>query len=278
MRVSAYITVAVCLAWSATAGAQPTSSAVPPAPVAPRLLNVPTGHVQPAAQLHATGGAYVLPDRTPFFGLTLGLGGVADIDLEVHDRAAVCIGCTPMDRAAESIAMASAGFKMGVPEAFYGAWQPAMALAFRTSVGSRDIDFGEVVHALRAARLSAVVTKTVGIAEITVGVDAWDAENVHPDGRPRLHDERVVDRVRPLAGLVLRPPIYPRTRLVLDGSWAPVFDDQRVELGWLFGWGVRYQALSWGSIELDVRHREGGSLGDAEVSIRLNGSWNLLGR
>jgi len=41
---------------------------------------------------------------------------------------------------------------------------------------------------------------------------------------------------------------------------------------------VRYQALSWGSIELDVRHREGDDLGGSTVMVRVNGVLSLTDR
>jgi hypothetical protein len=46
---------------------------------------------------------------------------------------------------------------------------------------------------------------------------------------------------------------------------------QRVELEWVAGWGVRYQAFEWGAIELAVRHREAEGLGDSTVFVRVNG-------
>jgi hypothetical protein len=42
---------------------------------------------------------------------------------------------------------------------------------------------------------------------------------------------------------------------------------------WLAGWGVRYEALSWGAIELDVRHREGEGLAGSTALVRVTGVW-----
>ena len=42
------------------------------------------------------------------------------------------------------------------------------------------------------------------------------------------------------------------------------------------GGGVRYQALTWGSIELDVRHRQDEGLGASTVMVRVNGVLETL--
>jgi hypothetical protein len=236
---------------------------------------VPTARLQPSGGLYATGGAFVIPDRTPMLGVAFGLGGLADVDLEVHDRLAVCLEPGTDGCVAESIATPTAGFRIGLPERFYGRWQPALALGFRAPIGDREIDVAGDPSRFRAARLYAVASSQLGPVELHAGADVWDAEVIDSAGTRQLHDEPLRRRVRPLAGLVWNPSIYPRTHLLVDGSWAPVFDGDEVTLRWLMSWGVRYQALSWGSIELDVRHREGGDLGDSEVTIRLNGAWDL---
>lgn len=265
------IATAFGLAWAAPAAAEPGA----PAPLAPRILNVPTGHVQPSLHVHASGGAFLVPDATPSLAATLGLGGVADIDVELHDRVAICTACDGDEATTASIASPSAAFKMGLGEGLYASWQPAVALGLRAPAGGREVDIDGEVHELSVARLFLAATRSAGPVEVTLGVDAWDAESRAGDRVWRMSDEPVGDRVRPFAGVVFSPPSYPRTYLAADWSWAPVFDAGRGDLRWLFGWGVRYQALTWGSIELDVRHREGGALGDAEVSVRLNGAWDL---
>ncbi len=267
MRLS--VAIAAALMASATAVAR----AEPPAP--PRVINAPTGRLQPSGHLFATGGLFVVPDRTPMLGATLGLGDLAEVELEVTDRAAVCPGCTSRAQVAESIAMTTAAFKIGLPAGHYAAWQPAVALGLRSPVSARRIDFGGRTRELRAARMFLAVSQKLGDVWLHAGADVWDAESATPDGAVTLHDQPLSRRVRPFAGLEWNPSIYPRTRLLVDGSWAPVFTPAGPQLRWLLGWGVRYQALSWGSIELDVRHREGGGLQDTEVTVRLNGAWDL---
>ena len=87
-----------------------------------------------------------------------------------------------------------------------------------------------------------------------------------------LNREPLSARARPFTALAWNPPIYPRTTLLAEVSFAPVVERDRIELRWLGGWGVRYQALSWGSIELAMRHREGDSLSDSTVMVRVNGA------
>jgi len=263
------VAIAALLLTSAGAAAR----AEPPAP--PRVIDVPTGRLQPSGHLFATGGLFVVPDRTPMLGAALGVGGLAEVDLEVTDRTAVCLACTSRSQAAESIAMPTAAFKIGLPAGHYAAWQPAVALGLRSQVRSRSIDFGDRVRDLRAARMFLAVSQKLGEVWLHAGADVWDAESATADGAVTLHDRPLSHRVRPFAGLEWNPSIYPRTRLLIDGSWAPVFTPAGPELRWLLGWGVRYQALSWGSIELDVRHREGGGLENTEVTVRLNGAWDL---
>ena len=66
--------------------------------------------------------------------------------------------------------------------------------------------------------------------------------------------------------------------LLADFAWAPELrataaGPERPELAWLAGFGVRYQALTWGSVELGVRAREK----DAEnlvAMLRFNAVWD----
>ena len=72
------------------------------------------------------------------------------------------------------------------------------------------------------------------------------------------------------AGLEITPPQYPKTTLMTDIAYLPLLRQSAPDLEWAIGWGVRYQALKWGSIELAVRHREGEGLGDSTVMVRVN--------
>lgn len=274
------LTIAAALvATAGVAGAEPAPAVrVPPAP---RVIDVPTARLQPSGRVFLSGGAFVIPDRTPFVAVTLGLGGLADVDLELTDQAAVCRDCSPEDPVPSSIALMTAAFKMGLEEGRLHRWQPALALGLRAPIRGRTVDFTElpgIEHDIRAARLFLAASQHAGPVDLHLGVEVWDAESDAGGTSSQLNDGPLAERVRPLAGMEWNPSIYPRTRLLADIGWAPVFEDGEVELRWLFGWGVRYQAVSWGSIELDVRHREEGGLDDTEVTVRLNGVLDLWNR
>jgi hypothetical protein len=82
---------------------------------------------------------------------------------------------------------------------------------------------------------------------------------------------RAAARLRPLLGLELHPPMYPRSSLLGDLAWEPDLDAARgPSLRWLLGIGVRYRAFSWASVELAVRARQGEDLGASTVMVRVN--------
>jgi hypothetical protein len=92
------------------------------------------------------------------------------------------------------------------------------------------------------------------------------------DGRVANGAARMGTTLRPIAGLELVPPQYPKTTLLVDLAWLPLLEDppNTTHAEWLIGWGVRYRALSWASIELDVRHREDEGLAASTVFVRVN--------
>lgn len=56
-------------------------------------------------------------------------------------------------------------------------------------------------------------------------------------------------------------------------AWLPRLAPSEIELEWVAGLGVRYQALSWGAIELAVRNRQGDGLAGTTVMVRVHGVW-----
>ena len=64
---------------------------------------------------------------------------------------------------------------------------------------------------------------------------------------------------------------HSRCTIAGQKSWMPELARDGVSLRWIAGWGARYQALAWGSIELAVRHREADDLGGSTVLVRING-------
>jgi len=269
VRYSAAIVAGAALcAWARPAAADPAA-----APVAPRTLYTPTAYLQGARRAFASAGG----DHRGggFLALSLGLGDLAEVDLELGNRLAVCEACAEQERVATSITAASALFKIGVGEGRYAGWQPAIALGFRAPIGSTGATVDGIDSEVRAARLYLAASKSLGQVTLHGGVDVWD-ESATSDGQERvLHDSPLGERVRPFVAVGWNPPVYPRTTLLAEVSYAPVVESTAIDMRWLGGWGVRYQALSWGSIELAMRHREGDSLGDSTVLIRVNGAFGI---
>jgi hypothetical protein len=240
-------------------------------PVAPRIINVPTADLQGAGRTFVTTG--VSHKGKPFVGLSMGLGDIAEVDLEVADRAGACELCSGEDRHATSVLAVTALFKIGVAEGRFAAWQPALALGLRAPIGERDVTVDELSRRVRTAKLYLGLSKRAGPVRLHAGAEVWDASAAVADDVDLLHDRPLRQRVRPFAGLAWNPSIYPRTTLLADFSSAPVFDRSAIELRWLGGWGVRYQAVSWASVELGMRHRGGDSLSDSTVLVRVNAAF-----
>jgi hypothetical protein len=227
-------TLIACAALSVCATSIARADEPPPTP--PRLFHIPTGHIQPAGRGHGSAGA----DHRGggLFALTYGLGGVADLDVEVTDRFV-----TADD---DERPHASALFKLGLGERQLGFWHPAAALGFRKSFAGQSDEIAELFVA---------TSTSLGPVNLHAGANYWGG----------------VEQVRPFGGFEWRTGIYPRTTLLADLSWAPDLDTNDPSLRWLGAWGVRYQAFAWGSIELGVRHREDQSLRDSTVFVRVNG-------
>jgi hypothetical protein len=121
---------------------------------------------------------------------------------------------------------------------------------------------GHGVHAPRASDAYLVASRDLGVVRLHAGIDAI-AAGIGP--------LRSAARLRPLGGLELHPPMYPRSSLLTDVAWQPRLAAERGStLGWVVGIGVRYQAFSWASVELAVRARQGDDLGASTVLVRLN--------
>jgi hypothetical protein len=248
------------------ASAQPAATALTPV-TSPRIVHAPTAWLQPARQLHAMFGAShrLAPSASAAFGV----GGVAELDLELTDRMIACPGCGE-ERDEENLFAASALFKMGVATSAAREWRLGTALGFRRTFATRHVMAGGRDAELAAAQLYLVGGARWHGAELHAGAELFDAE--HGDARIS-HDVR--SSLRPVAGLAFTPPPYPRTTMVVDVAWVPEVKDGPPRLAWIVGWGVRYQALRWGAIELVVRNREDAALGDSVVLVRVAGALAL---
>ncbi len=244
-------------------------------PAAPRVLHVPTAWLQPPATVYASTG--VNHRGGGFLSLSTGLGRLAEADLNISDRFISCAAdCAGDTRDSGPAWLATALFKIGMAadELFSG--QPALAIGFRRSFytsTSSSSDKPEVAELYLAA------SRKIGGVGVHAGAQLFDAES---DDSRLLDISSPVEQVRPFLGIEWVPAIYPRTTVLLDFSWVPEFRQAdattAVDLTWLAGWGIRYQALSWGSIELAIRHRENEGLADSTVLVRVNGTTSFKPR
>jgi hypothetical protein len=248
---------------AATAG----PATVPRAPTSPHVVHAPTAWLQPAGQLHV--GLGTSHRLAPSASVAFGLGDVAQLDVEMSDRLIACPGCGE-ERDATNLFAATALFKMGVATSAAREWRLATALGFRKTFATRSVMAGGRDAELEAAELYLVGGARWHGVELHGGAELFDAR--HGDARI---EHTVARTVRPVAGLAWTPPPYPRTTMVVDIAWAPDVKDGPPRLGWMVGWGVRYQALRWGAIELVVRQREDEALGDSTVMVRVAGALKL---
>jgi hypothetical protein len=211
-------------------------------PALPRVVTAPTawlpaeGTVVGSAGLDHRGAGSIM--------LAYGFGGIASLEVGADSDLRECAPCT-------ATLVPHAAFRIGARQDTWFAGQPALVLGVQTGFG-----------ASRASSVYAVASRELGIVRVHAGAAAADA---------RVGDHRLGARVRPLAAIELTPPAYPKTTLLGDIAWVPRFDASAPVIEWVAGWGVRYQALRWGAIELDVRHREGEGLGGSTVMVRVTG-------
>lgn len=230
-------------------------------PVLPRVLAAPTAWLPPAGTAIGTASLDQRGDGS--IDLGVGLGDLASVELgadsDVRDCAQPPCASHGTDNLARPRWQARATFRIGARQDALFAGQPAVALGVRTAID----------RARRVGEAYVVGSRVIGPARLHAGIVALDAGR---DTRARMGTQ-----LRPLGGVELTPPQYPKTSLLADLAWLPRFEpDDAVTMAvrttpeWLFGWGVRYQALGWASIELDVRHREHEGLGASTVMIRIN--------
>jgi hypothetical protein len=257
----------------------------PPAPPAPRLIDVPSGAIQPRGGAFAAAGGSHRGDA--YATAVVGLGGIAEVGIGLDDRIS---GGSP----ATELTLPVASFRVGVAADRLFRGQPDVALGFVRNIGDRafagfDVgaDPGPVAGGaaepapdhLDVAELHLAATRrlagpTIGNLALTAGAALWDAAATPeaagaPDAPVRLGARGLGAALRPFAGLAWNPGIYPRTTLLVDAGFAPVVTADDPRLAWRLAWGVRYQALSWGSIELAVRHRADEGLRGSTVLVRL---------
>jgi hypothetical protein len=222
-------------------------------PLGARVVTAPTAWLPDAGTAVATLGIDHRGDSSAIAGY--GLGGLAEVELGSDTDVRACADCTARP---QPVVLGRAAFRIGARQDAWLTGMPAIVLGVRTTFAAR----GHAVHDPRASDAYLVASRDLGVVRLHAGVDALSAS---VDGL------RAAARLRPLAGLEIRPPIYPRSSLLGDLAWEPTLDaNAGPTLRWLLGIGVRYQAFDWASVELAVRARQGEDLGASTVLLRVN--------
>jgi hypothetical protein len=222
-------------------------------PAGARVLTTPTAWLPGAGGAAAMLGIDHRGDGAAV--ISYGLGGLAEVELGGDSDVRACTDCTARP---SPLHLGRAAFRTGVRQDAWFTGMPAIVLGVRTTFAARGHD----VHEPRATDAYLVASRDLGVVRLHAGVDAISAS---------VSGLGAAAKLRPLAGIELHPPIYPRSSLLGDIAWEPTLDTQAgPTLGWMLGIGVRYQALPWASVELAVRARQAEDLGSSTVMIRLN--------
>ncbi|MBX3160960.1 MAG: hypothetical protein KF773_33685 [Deltaproteobacteria bacterium] len=190
--------------------------------------------------------------------LSFGLGTIAAVDVGLDKDVRECGAC---DGRPAPLWMARVAFRMGAPQDALFPGMPAVAFGVRTTVAAA----GDTERA-RAATAFLVASRVIGPIKLHAGAAADDASIGRAYEMGRV--------VHPFAGFEWTPAQYPKTTLMADFMYAPLFAGDAARTEWIAGWGVRYQALAWGTIDLAVRHRQDESASDSTVLVRVTGTFN----
>jgi hypothetical protein len=258
------------LPWLVTAALCALAGDVHADPTGSRVFTAPTAWLPPAGGLVGSAGL----DMRELVGdsrvddsliVAYGLGGLASLEVGTDSDIRACIDCSERP---VSTWLGRAAFRIGARQDAWFAGMPAVVFGVRATFASRS-PFDEA----RAVEAYVVASRVLGPLRAHAGVALHDASHGGPT--PAGDDDvELGPRMRPLAGLEWTPSQYPKTSLVGDIAWVPLLEESRVELEWAASWGVRYQAMSWGAIELFVRHRQEGALADSTVLMRVQGVWD----
>lgn len=223
-------------------------------PAIGRVFTAPTAWLPAQGSLVATGGV----DRRGDSSLLLAYGlGIASVELGMDSDARGCTACDD-DLKGDPLLMGRAAFRLGARQDAWFAGMPALVLGVRTTFAARGHTFGGA----RATDAYVVGSRVAGPFRLHAGANVSDAG---------YHGIELGPTVRPFGGLEWTPAQTPKTSVLFDGMWLPKLQPDKASLEWVLDWGVRYQALKWGSIELGVRHRQDEGLQESTVLVRVNG-------
>lgn len=226
-------------------------------PALPRVLTAPTAWLPAQGGVVATAGIDRRGDSSATFALGL---GIASIEVGTDTDVRGCVTCTD-DLKGNALYLGRAAFRLGAPQDAWFPGMPAVVLGLRNTFAARGHTFG----AARVTDAYLVASRVIGPVRLHLGGAITDGGYQQISLGPT---------VRPFAGFEWTPAPYPKTSVIGDVMWLPKLETDKVELEWLAGWGVRFQAVTWGSIELAVRHRQDEGLQESTVLVRVNGVWN----
>ena len=238
-----------------------------------RVFTAPTAWLTPEGAITGSAGldasSLVRPDHHGDGHLIVGygLGGLAAVELGIDTDVRACAGCDVQpDQRPVAIWLARAAFRLGAPQDAWVRGMPAVALGVRTTAGSGNTRAGALSFPEpRVSEAYIDASRALGPVRLHAGAIAI---------APGFGDRTLRPQVRPLGGLEWTPAQYPRTSLMGDFSYSARLETAAPVTEWVAGWGVRYQALRWASIELAVRHRDDEALRDSTVLLRVNGIWH----
>ncbi len=222
-------------------------------------------------------------ERRPTGSASIGLGDVAELGLVLQHERSVCDSCEDPNSDSSLLNISSAFFKMGTPEGMGHKHVPAFALVFRKSVLKKAQILSDAERVIskpkfetRGATLTAMASKSLGPAAVHLGAEMLVADGGDAQGDYGV-DEYVI---RPALAAQWTPPAYPLSTFLIDLRWVNAVSGQDESFEWdsrmTGAWGVRYQALDWAAVDLNVRVQEGQGLGDALVTLGLRGHFALV--
>ena len=244
MRSFAIITIALCgLAGGAHADDDARSIG--------HVVTAPTAWL-PTMLTATAGGELNDPKKGPTASLQIPLGGLAAVELDDDTDVRTCDDCTATGTRT-AIHLRRAAFRLGIRPDRYFRHQPAAVVGFRKSWRGTDD--------ARVAELWVALSEELGPVRLHGGAMLTSADSAKVpllDHKPSA-----------FGGLEWTPTQYPRTSLVGDLVWVPELAASP-KLTYVIGVAARYQAFSWGSLELGVRTYEGDAIGDVKVFVKMN--------
>lgn len=237
-----------------------------------RVLTAPTAWLPAEGTFTAMLGfdpsAFARSKRHGDGGLVLGygLGGISSIELGTDTDVRGCVDCTD-DAGPAAVWLGRAAFRLGAPEDALFTGMPAAVLGVRTTFTTFNARAqARAFERPRVSEAYVVASRSLGPVRAHAGASLIAADFEIDGPAPAA----LSPTLRPLAGLEWKPSVYPRTTLMGDFAYSVRYEPAGPKLEWIAGWGVRYQALDWSSIELAVRHREDEGLRASTVLVRVN--------